>query len=53
MTKPSEQEIEKALQCARENEGLITTAYPERTYEQGVEYTLNWLLHGGENPFND
>lgn len=53
LVKTEESEIGDVLkQCAQSLDGGDSN-YPRATYEEGVERAVNWLLHGGENPFND
>lgn len=29
------------------------STYPGASYEEGVEHAINWLLNGGDHPFNN
>ena len=53
MTKPTEDQINAVLdQCMNAaNTGI--SAYPGMSYEQGVEYAIDWLLEDGVQPFDD
>lgn len=49
----TEDEIDRVLNTCAECLDGGESAYPGATYEEGVERAVNWLLHGGENPFNE
>ena len=43
-------EVEDILNTCSESEDLGKSAYPGMTFEQGVRYSIEWLIEGGEPP---
>ena len=51
--KPTQTEIDEALNRCAEQFDEGGSAYPGMTYEQGVQYAIDWLQGDGPAPFED
>jgi hypothetical protein len=52
--KPTEEEIDEALNKASESEEGGESRWPGMTYEQGVHAAIMWMLgHRKDNPMDD
>lgn len=49
--KPTEDEINEALNTCSDNEVQGVSEYPGMTYDQGVAYAIRWMQGEGPNPF--
>lgn len=52
-TKPSDEEIDAALQACMDADLNDASVFPMLNYEDGVRAALNWMCKGGNNPFAD
>ena len=49
----TKQEIDELLDICSEIEEECGSRYPGMSYEQGIKAAIEWLLEGGDYPFDE
>lgn len=49
----TEDKVDDVLNSCSEATDSGVSNFPGMSYEQGVEYAINWLLNDGDHPINE